>query len=448
MKENDFEKQVQQKMDELKIHPSGAVWQKIKGQIKKEKRRRWILFFIPVVLIGILYSGYILLNRDNSTHEDQQQLTKNLIKKNDLNENPKTSFDSVKTNQSITENNKPFTQPSITKRNHKQKLKTQGKLKLTTAYNIDKSLAKDIPPGKKESDTTQKIVENGSLSSNIKNPEKENILTGKESQPDSITNLKDETATQAKVNLIKEEQKKNNEDIKDTLQKNIKTANKYLWNWGISFSGGMSAMANGLFGSPDKNSASAQFSSALPGTSRAGITPALIKSSIAFVTGLYAEKFISKKITFNTGLNYKLFSTTNTTGTDSANYFRATSNVNTYHNFYHYIELPVGIKFQIANSKKIKLNWNIGASISQLTSSNALQFNNASGLYYHDNSLFNKTQFGFNTGLEIELLSKQNRSLLIGPYLNYGISKIASEGYNKHQFVFTGLRFQYFFGKK
>ena len=37
---------------------------------------------------------------------------------------------------------------------------------------------------------------------------------------------------------------------------------------------------------------------------------------------------------------------------------------------------------------------------------------------------------------------------LSGLIFNYDISKIASEGYNKHHFVFTGLRFQYFFGKK
>jgi hypothetical protein len=225
------------------------------------------------------------------------------------------------------------------------------------------------------------------------------------------------------------------------------TPNKHLWSWGFSLFVGVSGMANNLFGSQDKNSASAFLSSAFPAASGSTATPSLIRSSIAFLTGVSVERKIHK-IIFTTGLNYKLFSTTNTTGTDSANYFRATSNINTYHNFYHYIELPVGIKFQIVNSKKIKLNWNIGSSIAQLIGSNALQFNNITGLYFHDNSLFNKTQFGFNTGLDIALFSKQNRSLLIGPYFNYGISKIASQGYNKHHFTFTGLRAQIIFRKK
>ena len=86
--------------------------------------------------------------------------------------------------------------------------------------------------------------------------------------------------------------------------------------------------------------------------------------------------------------------------------------------------------------------------MSQLISSNALQFNTSTGLYYHDNSLFNKTQLGFITSFDVALISKQKQSLLIGPYLNYGISKIASQGYNKHHFTFIGLRARIIFRKK
>ena len=87
---------------------------------------------------------------------------------------------------------------------------------------------------------------------------------------------------------------------------------------------------------------------------------------------------------------------------------------------------------EVANKQKIK----------------ALQFNYSRGLYYRDNSLFNKTQTGFNTGLDIGFSSKQKTSFLIGPYLNYGITKIANEGYNKHHFTFIGLKAQYLFRKK
>src|ERR1035437_4512276 len=144
MQENEFEKQVQQKMDELKLHPSDAVWQKIEARIKKEKRRRWILIFFPVILIGFLYGGYLFVNRSNTPPEAKQELTNNLSKKNNVIEKRKADFDSAKNNASLIENKNTISKTIITKGNGKQKIKTQGKLKITIAQDIDKSLTKDI----------------------------------------------------------------------------------------------------------------------------------------------------------------------------------------------------------------------------------------------------------------------------------------------------------------
>ncbi len=52
MEQNNFEKTVQQKMDELKIPPSDLVWTNIEKKIsKKKKNKRWyhfIFLFLPV----------------------------------------------------------------------------------------------------------------------------------------------------------------------------------------------------------------------------------------------------------------------------------------------------------------------------------------------------------------------------------------------------------------
>ncbi len=37
MQENNFEKQVQQKLDELKLDPSESVWQNVYAKIKRKK---------------------------------------------------------------------------------------------------------------------------------------------------------------------------------------------------------------------------------------------------------------------------------------------------------------------------------------------------------------------------------------------------------------------------
>jgi hypothetical protein len=62
MRENEFEKQVQDQMDELKFHPSSSVWPKVEKELRRKKKRR-VVFYIcllaGIVLLG--YSGYTYL---------------------------------------------------------------------------------------------------------------------------------------------------------------------------------------------------------------------------------------------------------------------------------------------------------------------------------------------------------------------------------------------------
>src|SRR5687767_10293687 len=68
---NEFEKQVQQKLDELQLRPSPAVWTDVEKQIRKEKKRRRVIVFwwlLPLLLTGagaIYY--YSQVNSSDST---------------------------------------------------------------------------------------------------------------------------------------------------------------------------------------------------------------------------------------------------------------------------------------------------------------------------------------------------------------------------------------------
>lgn len=456
MQENEFEKQVQQKMDDLKLHPSDAVWQKIELQIKKEKRRRWLLIFLPVIFMGALYGGYVLLNSNNSTTKPQQQLTNSVHEKNTTDQQTqetKTTFDPIKNDEQVKENKEIITQTTNTTSNSRQKVK--GRLKVTTDHNTPVISANDSSDAKTTLETTQGIAETGKINADIKNPEQEKTIINKENQSNTVITNPNEIAKHAKDDMVKDSvaTKSENTVAKENAIPNEikKTQNKYPWNWGFSFAAGASGTANSILGElfgDGQKSMDLAYNSPGSGTNTNPLPlPSLIKPGIAFIAGVSAEKNISRKIIFTTGLNYKLFNTSNKVGSDSASYYSARNASRTYHNHYNYIELPVGLKYQMGIFKKIQLQWNTGFSISRLISSDALQFNNTTRLYYHDNSLFNQTQLGFNTGVDIELLSNQNRSFFIGPYLNYGISKIAREGYNKHHFTFIGLRAQYLFRK-
>ena len=53
MPANEFEKKIQQRMDELKLAPSGEVWEQVELRIRKEKKRRRIIFWVPFLFLGL-----------------------------------------------------------------------------------------------------------------------------------------------------------------------------------------------------------------------------------------------------------------------------------------------------------------------------------------------------------------------------------------------------------
>ena len=52
MHNNEFEKRVEHKLEELKFTPSDAVWQKVEVQIRERKRRRRFFFWwLPAIVL-------------------------------------------------------------------------------------------------------------------------------------------------------------------------------------------------------------------------------------------------------------------------------------------------------------------------------------------------------------------------------------------------------------
>jgi len=56
MQDPKFEKQVQQKMEELSFSPSDAVWLKVDAEINRKRKRRGVFFWL-LFSCGYLY-GY------------------------------------------------------------------------------------------------------------------------------------------------------------------------------------------------------------------------------------------------------------------------------------------------------------------------------------------------------------------------------------------------------
>src|SRR5690349_17265857 len=74
MQEQNFEKQVRSKMDELSFVPSAPVWDKVEEQIRKKKEKRRIIFWLlPVFVIGGL--GLWLMNEKGNPNEKTEIAT-------------------------------------------------------------------------------------------------------------------------------------------------------------------------------------------------------------------------------------------------------------------------------------------------------------------------------------------------------------------------------------
>lgn len=66
MPESEFDKQVQQELQGLRLRPSAAVWENVEKELRRRKKRRAIAIIWTVVALGILgYSGYWLTQKND-----------------------------------------------------------------------------------------------------------------------------------------------------------------------------------------------------------------------------------------------------------------------------------------------------------------------------------------------------------------------------------------------
>ena len=63
--QNNFEKGVREKMDELKFEPSEPVWQNIEKQIRNKKDRRRLIFWIPLLILLLSGGVWLIYNTGN-----------------------------------------------------------------------------------------------------------------------------------------------------------------------------------------------------------------------------------------------------------------------------------------------------------------------------------------------------------------------------------------------
>ena len=503
MQQNNFEKQVQQKMEELTVKPSEDVWHKLAGAIGKRNKDRRVIGYIVLALLLVGSAVYILSDRavkpqsnklsaphlptveDITRHTAEDRAVKQIAGDTSTDvayANPdagKTTGtpasqpgkravghegsvvlniinhiasigDSSKVGNLDSEQNNVFS---------KQK-KISYKIKPKQTTQVTKAYAEEV----NEQDIT--VMENVKPLDKITAPFNEKLAT--------IVPLPKDTGTnkiETKTALISKE-KPVADSEKNVVQNKVAVSKtKRKWQMGINFSAGVATTQNSFLasiglgsGSNNKSAADALQNStgSTPPVTAVRYSPSSIKMGAGLALGVYFSKKISPKISLLIGLNYKNYSSAMVVGSrvDSAinnavsnfsntNFYYRTGNKTKYKNQFYFIEVPVTVQLKLSKPNKLPIYLNAGVAVARLIASSALQFDTLSGAYFSNNSLFNKTQFNISAGVLCSFFWHRKNPLLIGPDVNFSLTNMARTGlYKKRHYSYFGLVIKKNIGKK
>jgi len=468
MPANEFEKKVKQRMDELKLAPSGEVWEQVELRIRKEKKRRRIIFWLPFLFLGLGggLTTFILMNnakknpivKTNELNKPQQLqpvlennnntldtfiTTSSISKKRSV---AKNNFDKTK---SIAENKnrsedlyKIKIKPSAIKSRRSVKSPSVDLMKSTVKEITDTDL-KNNKDDNNEVKVNEPVIEKNAEHSQQKEIPKEDSISSKEQlQKDST--LSDSVITIAEKKVVK------------SIKQNKK------WQWGIGLQKGVSQISNGLKFSG--NYVYADYAAATgnpPGGSIQFNKPSAIKTGGSFGAALFVQRTLSTRLKANFDIHYSYLATKINVGTQvdsSFNYgnsysssfslnsfYRSNGNSSSYTNNYHFAGLSAELSWKIISLRKFYIDWNNGISYNRLLSSNALFYDKTLPGYYKNSKLLTHDHLFFSTGMSALVF----KNFFINPFAEYSLTSVQKRAVApKTHFTNYGLRVKLLFNKK
>lgn len=449
MPENNFEQQVQLKMDELQFTPSEKVWQQLEPRIReKRKRRRWML--IPLFITAML--GSLALYDNIRPHQGRGYAI---------------SGDGSRAVESNTNNVAVIAEENKVYQNNQKEIPAKESLNIESA---DDNIALNEGPAFRSTQpkkTTERVsvkrskhVSKKTRSLNEKeivSDEKNDIAAGDPqlTVADELQNISLSRADSAQqkdvaVAPVKKDTVAETKDIAD-LKKNEKKKKQNLWHIGFTASAGASSVGKGfLRSSTSEPLASNGGSPGMPQQISSNETGA----GFSFAAGVYAERKIAKKLSADIGLKYALYSYTLRTGERvnvsgqynnmgdliPASYYYASGASRKLRNDLHFLQLSTAVKWQLNRSASMPIYWRGGINVQHLIGSNAVLFIPADTVYIHNNSLLNKTQWGLETGIELGLFNKSRMPMTIGPEFRYHFTEFSRVSSGPRNFSYVGIR--------
>jgi hypothetical protein len=473
---NDFEKQVQQKMDELQLRPSAEVWEEVEKRIRKEKKRRWFILWFFIFGVLLLGGTGWWLTAGNKDHVVDNNVT--------------TQRTPNKTTDETAKTKKKATFEKINENNNKEKseivedaVPTIRETTTKTAIIPDKSelvpvqIPKEIRSEKRiESPVTvslksKKVRKGQNLLPDVSkedqvvviknNPDADSLTkTDKVIVADINTTIKDAVADSKSV-AVKNDPVVTARDtivaltVKDSSavtqtevisKSDTAKTKKNKWEIGINAMAGTSNKSDGIsiFGMEKSLDAANINNSAGTGGQSVIAPPAEPGNGFSWRMGVYAKRKLTVRTALSIGLIFSSYSTTQFTGafvdssrvynnnlySSSVRDFYRSGTGSAYKNHYYYTEVPVSFHWQINKGVKFPLVFHNGLSAGFFTGSDALVYNPGSNVFYKDNKSFNKIQFAYQSGLYAKLFNRSKNPLTAGILFNYHLSKLQKVNIN------------------
>ena len=489
MHDPNFEKTVQQKMEELQFHPAESVWINIEKAVAGQRHRRGLAYFwrfaLPVILAAAVTGGYYLTSRSKNRAVSTQSVSTQPVAASGVGPVSKANTPALVSSGltpaasgASATTGRPST-PSTLSGGSTDPSRFAGAAKTFASNNFSgnnfsgkrfSGRSSSVPAfsGRREKDTRRSgsssiagdpfFVESSAVAATATTPAQ---AAGRKAwfyQPA----LADQRQTQA-IRAAKLNNKKTAIAIAG-LQKKVRP-----WEAGFVAGGGISRL-NRLNGA--QAAAALSFTAVsfyrISGSSQGNAYISDVRSNAAFSGGVYLQKAIADRWIFNTGMTLHYYSSGITIGQQvntyvqpSASFVNPTSlsavpsaavysagNSQSYTNRYYFLELPVNLQWQVNKSHLLPLFLEGGFSLARLMSANALLYDSETGVYSKQGDQINKTQLyvstSFMAGLPFHGLHVE-----VGPQVQYGLTPIVNgHSLGDQHFFYAGIKLVVIPGKK
>ncbi len=463
MYNSEFEKKVQEKLDELGFTPSTSVWDAVEaGLPRKGKRRGW--WWLGILLLTSI-TGAVVVYQKNKPAVNHTAAANVTVPAASVSQTPAAT--AIITHN--TANNKaqpaPRTTTTVT-------TNPAASIQIQTATSQVPGNITAPAPHKKSSSIVKSqrvkytIASPGIAGINTSAPgidAEENITTEANDAIQSLPVPPTATArliTSRNALPLSGLQKKPAYDTLPLPAKNTTTQKpgKKPWQMAVSFSAGASSVANGLFGG-----AKAMPLDALAGGGTGSpVTPALRYSvpvrhpGLSFGLGLHLQKLIRSGTRAGIGLRYGYYSGKIAVGTkvdslvqfnqggisfNSGAYYRPGS-AGSYTNRFHYIELPITLRFALSRSQsRYPLFIEGGLTAGYLIQSNTL-IQRSNGTFFTNRNAQNQLSLAATTGMGLSFGRFNQPGVLLGARLSCAFISSTKQKIDKQNILSSQLYVQ------